>query len=101
MLDLLQPGCNGVLVDYKSVLRKRIKEAYTYMLDLLSQGVDIQLPEGDEPDDPQEDELYDPQEDELYDPQEEFGGQEVDYDDYDHVTEGGGDFEDQRHRDEL
>ena len=84
MFDLLEPGCNGVITDYKAIPKSRIKLAFDYIEGLREKG-----------------ELYDPQQgEEFYDPQE-FGGWEMDYDE--EAIEGGGDydFEDYHHRDEL
>ena len=78
LFDLLQPGCNGVITDYKAILKPQIVKGYEYVASL---GPEVP-------------------EDELYDPSDEFGGQEM-YSDPDHAMEGGGDFEFQHQRDEL
>lgn len=78
---MLEPGCNGVIADYKSIPRPLIRKAYQYLLSL---NGEVEIPEGDE----------------QYDPLDEFGGAaEMDHDP-DHMTEGGGDFDSHR-RDEL
>lgn len=77
---MLEPGCKGVIANYKFIPRPQMRKAYEYMMSLEGEG---DPPEGDE----------------LYDPLKEFGGQEMDPDP-DHVTEGGGDFDHHR-KDEL
>ena len=81
MLNLLVPGCNGVIPDYKSVPPSNLEEAFSYISSLGPSGPP---PEGDE----------------LYDPQDEFGGQGMGGSFEEDDTEGGGDF-DHHFRDEL
>ena len=60
MFELLEPGCNGVIIDYKAIDRSRISLAFDYIQDL-------------EPEMPPEGE---PQQYEIHDPHNEFGGQD-------------------------
>ena len=97
MFDLLEPGCKGVITDYRSISKPQIKLAYEYMQTLEAE----MFPGGDQQEGEYVYEFHNPLEDA---PQDEFGGREMDYDgDYDHTTEGGGDYdiEDHHLRDEL
>ena len=85
-MEILQPGCQGVLTNYKSVPRERIKAAYEFLMKL-EDGVVAGDHEGGAP----------PMGDELFDVEEEFGGQEMGHDPN---HEGGGDY-DRQQRDEL
>ena len=78
-MEFLEPGCNGVIPDYKAITRPQIRKGYEYVTSL-----GPEMPE-----------------DELYDPLDEFGGQEMNPDPNHMADEGGGDFEFQHHRDEL
>jgi thioesterase domain-containing protein len=73
LMELLQPGCEGVISNYKTIPRSHIRKGYEFISNMAPE-----MPE-----------------DELYDPLDEFGWQEMNPD-LDHA-EGGGD----HHRDEL
>ncbi len=89
ILDILQPGCDGVISDYRHIPKQRINEAHEFITALLGDGGGDGGGDGDNWD-------------ELYDPQEEFGGYGMVEDDPSHMTEdlGGGDYE-QPLKDEL
>ncbi len=90
LFEAMEPGCAGVIANYRTITREKIKAGFKYMNTL---------------GDPQEDlyeghDYYDPPE-EYYSPSEEFGGTGHDEKDDTHsVTEGGGDFDNHK-KDEL
>ena len=78
LLDILEPGCNGVITNYALIPRQRMMEGNAFIINLLQES--------------QEEELPMMEEEELG--KEEFGGTEFVGGD-DHVTdaeEGGGDY---------
>ena len=88
---MLEPGCNGVIADYSTIPRERVKAGYNYMMTI---GIeeDEFPPEGGGGD-------------EYYDSMGEFGGAgHTDHSDHthhpNHTAEGGGDY-DHHWRDEL
>ena len=95
MLDLLEPGCNGVISDYKSIPRSRFKEANEFIMSL-----GPSMPEDFDPKEEFE-EYNDFGGSDIYAPhvEFEFGGQGLHEDEYNHDYEGGGDYEDHLHRD--
>ena len=72
LLDIVQPGCDGVITNYKSIPRDLLEPAYTFLMTLNP---------------------------EVVHDTEEFGGQGMDYES-DELTEGGG-HSYYYHRDEL
>lgn len=120
-MDILKPGCNGVLSDVKKIPNENLKKAYEYIrskfqleMDEDTQSDDFDLFEGIEGEnadhgweEPESDHMTEEGEgdSDLFDG---FGGEGVDHGweepEADHVTEeGGGDFEHGRanRKDEL